>query len=468
MSAIYELYNLSDVEKNRIAKKLVVRAKTQVGREMKLGNPIKLFFRSDDAQYVFVPKTWGLANLTKKPLGISIEKKEYVFTGTLRDTEQNDQDKVTEEALQFLNTKGTVFLELRTGFGKTICSTYLSSKLGYKTIILLNMSSLLEQWAEAYRKNTTANVHIVSVKSKEIDMNNADVLICMIGRFKYISQENRDNIGTLILDETRELCVQTAIAPILNLSPYYIIACSATPERKDGLHSIIDSVVGTDTHIIRKLKCEMNLVKLNTGLTFPMLYNASSGVDWLAISKSTVLSKNRMQCALEQIINTYKNEKILVFVWYRVHAELVFEILKLYGVDVSIYYGSQTSYKNARVLIGSLSKCGIGFDEQSCKSFDNIRINTLILLSSTAQTELLIQYIGRVTRANNPTIVYPYDENPVLKKHWRLAYKWFTDEDKKDLLKFTETDWKFEQNDRFDSIFEQAAKQVDLEKRFDV
>ena len=63
----------------------------------------------------------------------------------------------------------------------------------------------------------------------------------MSGRIDKIPQELLDAVGFLIIDEAHTFCTETRIKSLLRVKPRYIISCTATPDREDGLYSMIES-----------------------------------------------------------------------------------------------------------------------------------------------------------------------------------------------------------------------------------
>ena len=87
------------------------------------------------------------------------------------------------------------------------------------------------------------------------------------------------------------------------------------------------------------------------------------------------------------------------------------EKLRERGETVTSLLGSQQEYDvESRVLVGTNSKCGTGFDHP--------RLDTLLLAGDVE--EYFIQYLGRVcrTREVRPIIFDLVDNNPILKRHF--------------------------------------------------
>ena len=82
------------------------------------------------------------------------------------------------------------------------------------------------------------------------------------------------------------------------------------------------------------------------------------------------------------------------------------------GEDVTSLIGTKQSYEiNSRILIGTCSKVGTGFDHP--------KLDTLLLAADVE--EYFIQYLGRCmrTRDNLPVVFDLVDDNSILLKHYK-------------------------------------------------
>jgi len=96
------------------------------------------------------------------------------------------------------------------------------------------------------------------------------------------------------------------------------------------------------------------------------------------------------------------------------------------GESVDSMAGTKSTYSDSRILVGTISKIGTGFDEKTaCPNFNGVRINMLILCTSIKKASLLEQSIGRVFRAEMPVVIDLVDDNPILKRHWKERQKWY-------------------------------------------
>ena len=122
--------------------------------------------------------------------------------------------------------------------------------------------------------------------------------------------------------------------------------------------------------------------------------------------------------------------RILVMTNRVCHAKEIKAKLDLLGVDCDIMAGNKKEYEHCRVLIGTISKIGTGFDEaKACKNFSGEPIGLMIVLFSTKSNILIEQTSGRIFRHKAPNIIYFLDNASISKGHWYTAKKWYKSRD---------------------------------------
>ncbi len=96
--------------------------------------------------------------------------------------------------------------------------------------------------------------------------------------------------------------------------------------------------------------------------------------------------------------------------------------LAQYNCKVSLLAGNVKSYEDANVIVATVSKVSVGFDEkESCSNWGGKRINMLILPNSILNNE---QVYGRAGRAPLSVIVEFSDKNRNIKNHLNKKRKW--------------------------------------------
>lgn len=375
-----------------------------------------IFYQFID-QYVYLPIAF-----CKKLLGINNDNNNYPktnleFTGTLRDY----QIDVEQEAWNQMQEHGSTTLGLYPGFGKTILGSKLSSRTKLLAFVLVKNTILLGQWEKTFKDNTNAKIWVVGVNNPD----SCNVIICMDTRYEQIPEEMRKMVGVVIIDEAHEFCTPTRVGVLLGFQPKYVIIESGSLERDDEMESMMYAIAGTH-NILRLSNKPFTVYKVITNITPERKKNKIGGVDYLKLQQSTLFDENRINILIKMIILNL-NFKILILTSLVDHALLVHSKLKSENVSCDYLCGSKKSYNDSNVLIGTMSKIGTGFDPaNACPNYEGSPFDLLFLVSSIKKEQMLVQNVGRVFRADFPTVMHFVDNDSIYQNHWYRAKKWYT------------------------------------------
>ena len=423
MAVRISLHKISAEHKKIITKQLFLQPKKTNFAVNKFcsveRDPILFYWLDKPNNEIILPYTFAnilfqthINSTLKFPAG------KFNFTGKLRD----NQIPVAEQALSQLFEKGTTTLALPTGFGKSILSTYLSSQLiadsGGLVLILTNRLPIQEGWFKTVARETDAGIWTVGEKIPS----QCNVILSMDGRFQKIPEEIRKMVSILVIDEAHLFSTSSQVPVLLGTCPKYIIACSATLERTDDMHRMIQNMVGTHKVEVKNDK-KFKVIKVNTGIKTELVKNKMGTVDFSALTRDLSFNPKRNALIID-FIEENKQSKFMVLSWSVNHCQLLYDLLKKRGESVDILSGTKSKYVDSRILIGTISKISTGFDSANVAiNFNGIAIDTLILAGSTKSHNLHIQSIGRVFRSDNPTIFELVDDNRISKSHWRARQK---------------------------------------------
>ena len=425
MSVRISLDHLTSEHRKIITKELFLQPKKTNFAVNKFCNvekdPVLFYWVDKPNNCIVLPYTFANAlfkthiNSTLKfPVG------KFNFIGKLRE----NQIPVAKEALKQLFEKGTTTLALPTGYGKSILSTYLSSVLVNDcqgvVLILTNRLPIQEGWVKTVMNETDAGIWVIDSKMKIPTQCN--VIICMDGRFQKIPWEIKKMVSVLIIDEAHLFCTSEKTPILLGTCPKYIIACSATLERPDDMHRMIQNMVGKHKVEVKNEK-RFKVIKLCTGIKSELVKNKQGTTDFSALTRDLSFNPKRNALIID-FIEKNKHLKFMILSWSVAHCSLLYDLLKKRGESVDILSGTKSKYIDSRILVATISKVATGFDAANvATNFNGIAIDTLILAGSTKSHNLHIQSIGRVFRSDNPTIIEFVDDNRISKSHWRERKK---------------------------------------------
>lgn len=406
--------------------------------------PILFYKLSEDKKSIFLPFTFA------KKIGGEVNPREHVDIDlSLIKALRPEQIDVVREATDQLNKEGTAIINLPPASGKTVIGAALTTSVSLLTIVLVHREALLGQWKKTYETFTDASVWIVgepfvarkgrtsnplesssskhvstnsdlSSKEEDLESEGFNIIICLDQRTDLIPAEIKKQIGLVIIDEAHAFCTPSHVGPLLSFQPRYIIIETATIERPDGMHCMLDLLVGNH-RICGSLKKEFTVIRLETGIV-PIRQSKAGRLDWSTLIKSLMYSEERNQIILS-IIEEHPASKIMILTSEKDHVHLLVSLIKEMGETVDFLCGTKKTYSDSRVFVGTIPKIGVGFDEATaCPDYKGVPSDIIILATSVKQKGLLLQMIGRGFRADNPTIYHLVDEDKLINdSHWKVA-----------------------------------------------
>ncbi|CAK7994945.1 A18 transcript termination helicase [uncultured virus] len=390
---------------------------------------VEAFTLDDDhgKTYVRLPFTWG-----QKQYGLNNDHRPHrpikmEMRGSPRDDLQATQ---LNTAIDDLNATRTAIFNLRTGFGKTALSLFVACKVKLLVCILIPAPSDLEdQWIEESGKFTTGKVAAVDVNPKKSLPDDVDIICCYMERTKKIPREVRDAVGLLIIDESHLFCNRTGITAILDFTPKFIIACSATfVKTTTQMHHVMESVVGNKL-IKADFDVKFKVTKVMTGIKGDRAKQEKrQGIDWHRLNKSFLYNDDRNQMIVQLVLSLSGEGKDLILTTEVDHVKVLYEMFTNSpdrgNLRIDYLAAKKSQYDDSDILIGNVQKCGTGFDEAGrCKTWNGIRINKVFLVGSFKDRDRLSQAIGRGFRAEYPHIYHFVDNDPTIAAHWREGKK---------------------------------------------
>lgn len=408
MSFAIDIDSLEEREKLEICKRCTLESKTDIYSR----TPITLrLFHIDKHEFLLPLGLWeeyyeDFPNIYVNHSSI----KDSTFKGQLRSSVSQDQSIICSQALETLKSKHSVLLELYTGFGKTICGIWLILKLKLKTLVVCPIRTLHPQWKDRIENFTNLKVQIV--KGKQLDPK-ADIYIMgakKAGNFKYF---DFINIGTLVIDEIEHICTKTFSTFLQKVRPQFLIGCSATPDRVDGLDIALKLYFPFPFLFRDKVK-NFTVIKFKSSFEPEIRSNRRGDLDWTHLQNSLSYNTERHNTICELIERYCKDHRIVVMAKRIDEIDAIYN--KLRSKSITVDYVTQNKNKwddSCSVLIGTFSKIGVGLD---------VTDRDITILAGDVKD--IRQPEGRIRLSNN-TIVDIVDDHSTLERHWQQRRKWY-------------------------------------------
>jgi superfamily II DNA or RNA helicase len=286
----------------------------------------------------------------------------------------------------------------------------LSRDIGFKTLVIVNKIILMKQWEHSISKFCPdCSILKVNMKDKPSISLESDFSIINAINIPKLDPCVFSDIGLVIVDEAHLIMAETLSRCLQYIQPRYLIGLTATPYRVDGLNVLLDFYFGS-TKIIRKLWRSHTVYKVETGFVPTIELNKNGKVNWNTVLDSQAICESRNELIIN-IIRYFSSRTFLVLTKRISQGEYLYNHLKELGENVTSLLGKQQDFDiDSRILIGTNSKIGTGFDHP--------RLDTLLLAADVQ--EYFIQYLGRCMRTQevNPVIFDLCDKNKILNRHF--------------------------------------------------
>lgn len=432
MAVRINLDHLTSQQKKTIKTKLFMQPK-QKGffknkRFVSAKDPILLYTLDKPNNEIIIPYTFG-----NSLMGYHINSvKEYPHCNfdVFNFNPRPHQGSILQEAREQLKTKGTTILGVFPGGGKSLMSTVLCSELKGLTLIVVPIKLVLKGWNTTFKEYTNAKVWVVeNTKYNKTPPEELNVILTMDTMFYLIPAEILAMVKILVVDEAHKFCSPSRINCLISTCPQYVIMCTATLERSDGLHSIIHAITGKHG-VFRKTEKRFTVYKFETGIKTEVEKTKRGDPDWAKLVIDLAFDVKRNAMIIDMVEKNISNHKIMILTWSVDHAYFLCKLLQERGNSCDVLVGQKSDYKDSNILVAGIGKAGCGFDEASaCPDWGGERSNLMLLTGSTRSLQLLEQVIGRVFRSDFPTIIDFVDDNYISKSHWRSRIELYEDPD---------------------------------------
>lgn len=391
---------LKDV-KDKIAEELLILIEKKCGERI---------FKESFIAYTFFNKTISIPFYYGVSIG-SIRKKRCEFeTKNIKNTLvlREEQIIVKDEALNMLSNEGCAVISCYTGFGKTAIAIKIACNIKLPTLIIVNKLVLVDQWVESINKFCENPLIQVITSTNEIS-SMADFYIVNAQTMNKRTMKDYNHIGFVIVDELHLIMAKVFSQGLFKLAPRYLLGLSATPYRLDGYNSLID-LFYSSKRITRAMVREHTVYVVKTNIKIEYKTASNGKMDWNSVMESQAINEDR-NALIVDILCKYKDRTFLVLVKRVSHAKIILNLLLEKNENACSLTGTKRKFdRTTRILIGTTSKVGTGFD------FD--KLDALMLASDVEA--FYVQILGRVFRRQDviPIVFDLVDDNNVLYKHY--------------------------------------------------
>lgn len=291
---------------------------------------------------------------TAEPFGHQV-----VFTGTLYPNQQLVID-------DFLTKKyGLIKAPPRTGKGPMV--VYASVKLGLRTLILANQIEFLDQILGHVKSMTNitslekkTGIKLCGFPEKPSDY---DTFLFMVSTYqKFLSpkgkllleQKVRPNFGTVIVDEVHTAAALRFSQVLGSMKPRYLFGCTATVERKDKKHVIIERLIGPITAESHKESLPVLMDVLTTEVKHKRNY-----VNFVYAMRYLSNDVKRNKLIVDNVIKQLEQgESIVIPVMFKSHVfNLVKEINDRWGSAIAEPFTGGGNLANKKERQNILDRC---------------------------------------------------------------------------------------------------------------
>jgi len=282
-----------------------------------------------------------------------------------------------------------------TGAGKTILGLSILSHWQQRALVLVHNRELANQWCDEIRQLMGIEPGFIGGgKWREGD----EITVAMLQTLSRNPERTEQlRYGALLVDEAHHIPSQSfaAVSGLLNVS--HRLGLTATPERRDGLGSLIEHHLGPiryriDADAVRNLGGIVPVVvrPLQFEMEFPTM------ASWAEYVELITASPERNRWLAEMAARASEKNPTLLLTDRTEHAEQLGQLLP----DALVLYGSLSAAErrrrfeqidDAHLVIGTTGLLGEGLDIKG--------LTNLILATPISSETKLLQAVGRVIRS---------------------------------------------------------------------
>lgn len=368
----------------------------------------------EDSDFIYVPRFWAadrFQNERELPVmteAVQTTEADWTFNGELR----AHQKDIIDTVLPAIRDRGGGVLSVVCGAGKTCMAIHLMSRLGVKTLVVVNKSQLLQQWRESISKFLGPDFPVGIIQQKTVDADKPVVL----GMLQSLSmrdydQGTLDSFQFLVVDEVHNIATKTFSKMLQKMCPAHTLGLSATPKRPDGMSKVFHWFLGP--MVFRRTAQEEASIRKAPPLQIRMLrfhandrrfreIKTKEGQACLSVMLTNIAeipSRNELVLRELKALATPSSTRYVLVLSSRIkQLEELHRLFKNDQVSSSMYVGSMKG-KELKAVLEKETRVLFGTYELVQEGFDYPPLNTLIFATPRSRIE---QAVGRILRRNDP------------------------------------------------------------------
>lgn len=320
------------------------------------------------------------------------------------------QDRAVRAVMETLTTTrfgGGALLSLPTGYGKTACALYVTTQLARKIVVLVHTKILADQWVDRIQHFVqNARVSVITPQTygngPEEWTQHADyVVMLMQTLLSKASPAHRpfcEVFDMVMVDETHHLAARTLCRAMQIAGCRFRLGLSATLERKDGLHEMLEHLLGPLAFEVGR-ETNPNVV-VHTYVYEPGAGNNPHDEDpsYAEALTQTAADPDRNRFVTKVIRQWYDRQKYMVVMSdRRSQLQALEALLQPHGLPILWAVGGGTSpdpvvvRQTRPIILATYGYCAEGMDIPD--------LDTCVLATSRCE---LRQCIGRILRQQGP------------------------------------------------------------------
>ena len=326
-----------------------------------------------------------------------------------------------QEAVDITDKKEMGVMVAPPGSGKTIIGLGIIAHKKQPALIIVHRKQLFDQWIERIQSFLGIAEPFIGKIASGHQKIGTHITVAMIQSLAAIDSGNDvfNSFGLIIIDECHHVPAKTFREVISRFSSYYLYGLTATPIRKNNDESLIFIHIGDVIHQIKSTSektsssKKVSVIIRETNFMVPFDYKT----DKPEILYQILIHDSERNRLIIDDIKTEVNagRKVLVLTERKTHIEVLrqylknnYEVITISGEDAASARKSrlqQIKDGHFQILISTGQFLGEGTD------MDNL--DCLILAYPFSFEGKLIQYIGRVQRAEITPVIYDYRDKYV-------------------------------------------------------